>query len=210
LFKIKKTGEKPKSADFRTYNLKYTNIQLNEEISVSVDGTLVSTGYSVDYINGIILFESPLTSTSVVSVDYYYCPINIYIDGESPSSPEFKYPAIAIYEADSKGVPIELGSSKKERYANWVLEIWTDRGGENSDIKDTLMDFFDEELNIIDYNVDFPINRDGSKNTLFDADANTIGFATCESINSAKSGSLDIGDKPKYLNEIFVELKINS
>lgn len=208
-FKARKTAEILKSADFLTYNLKYTNIQLNETVSVYIGGVLQNTGYTLDYIQGIVRFDTALNATSVVTADYSYCTFNIYDEGVSPTSNEFKYPAIAIYETDSSDEPFELGNSKKERTSNWVLEVWTERGGESNDAKDTLLELFEGNLDIIDFNLAFPTNRDGSKNESFATDSRVIGYGTVESINSGKSGSLDIGDKPKYLNEIFVEFKIN-
>lgn len=210
LFTTRKTAEKLKSADFITYNLKYSNIQINEVVNIYVNGVIQNTGFTLNYIEGILTFDTKLTANTSVTADYTYCFANIYDEGMSPTGSNFKYPAIAIYEADSSDEPFELGNSKKERIANWVIEIWTERGGENSDFKDTIMEFFEEDgFDILDYNISFPTNRNGSKNESFLANISRIGYATVESINSGKSGSLDIGDKPKYLNEIFVEFKIN-
>lgn len=212
LFTATKTGEILKSADFQTYNLKYTNVQLNSTINVYVNGVIQTTGYSLDYMTGVLRFDTRFNSLTEIKIDYSYCPYSIYDEGIDPSSKDnkFSYPAIAVYEATSEDEPIELGSSRRDRISDWVVEIWTENGGANSDIRDTIMELFIEEIKILDYNIAFPTNRNGSLNEMFSAEEQTIGYAIADSINSGKSGSLNIGEKPKYLSEIFVELKIST
>jgi hypothetical protein len=203
--------EKPKSANFKVYNLKYNNIQVKHPIHVYVNGMEFNkNSYSVDNINGIVTLNTPITMTDVVEVTYTYCPVNIYDESTSPQSSDFKYPAVAIYEMDRVDEAIELGSNKKEKHPTWVFEVWSDRGGERNDITDDIMDMFEEgNIPVIDYNVNFPINSDGTINTNFDEITQTIGFMYCDSINYTKGGSLDIGEKPKYLSEIMADLTIN-
>jgi hypothetical protein len=201
--------EKPKSADFRTYSLKYTNI-LPEEVKVYKNGFLVgNTEYFADYINSIIVFNLQQSSSDVIEVEYRYCPINIYDEGSNPSDDNFKYPAIAIFEIDSDHIGKELGSNKKEKHPTWGMEVWTERGGERHDITDTIVESLEEgTLPILNYNDGFPVESDGSINDSFDY-GNIVGYMSFDSINYRKGGSLDIGDKKKYIAEILIELTIN-
>jgi hypothetical protein len=203
--------EKPKSANFSVYNLKYNNIQTNSQVSVYVNGILKSnTLYSVNYIEGIIIFNTALTSSDVVEVSYTYCPINIYDESKSPTNEDFKYPAVAVYEDERTDRPFELGNPRKEMHSTWVFEVWSERGGERNDITDTIMEMFEEgNVPVVDYNINFPTNSDGSKNSSFDETSQIIGYMLCDSINYRKGGSLDIGDNPKFLSEIIVDLTIN-
>jgi hypothetical protein len=203
--------ERPKSADFSIYNLKYNSVQTKSPVNVYVNGSLKDiSNYSIDYINGIISFNSQLTSMDVVEVDYTYCPINIYDESSNPESDDFKYPAIALYEMNRKDEAYELGNAKKEMHPTWVVEVWAERGGERNDITDMVVDMFEEgTMNVVDYNIGFPTNTDGSKNDNFNEENQIIGYMYCDSINYRKGGSLDIGDKPKFLTEIFADLTIN-
>jgi len=205
---VKKTGEVAKSADFLTYKLKYRNVQPQYPVVVYVNGVPIAD-YKLDYNNGILSFTTARLPEDVVKVDYYYCPVMVYDEGKNPLDEDFSYPAVAVYEDDREDRPYELGNSRKEIRSTWVLEVWTSRGGERNDIVDVLMEMFDSPLGVIDYNVAFPILEDGTPDPTFDRDAQLVGYAICDSINCHKAGSLDIGDKPAYLAQIFVELLVN-
>lgn len=208
LFSIPKTKEVAVSADFKTYNVKYTNIGTNHSVIVYVNDIVIDSGFTLHYENGTIQFTTALTSTDVVKVDYWYCPINIYDEGKDPRDDTFYYPAIAIYEDEGEGQAIELGSSAQERVMNWVIEVWCERGGERNDISDTLIEHFEESnIPIINFNDGFPTNRDGSKNIGFNPN-NILTYAICDSINYSKDGSLDIGKTPKYVSRINLNLRV--
>ena len=206
-----RSKEKVTSANFLTYNLKYNSIQTNFPVTVYVNSAIQNTSnYSVDYINGIINFNTTLGSVDVVEVDYTYCPINIYDESVSPQSADFKYPAIALYELNRSDGAYELGNARKELHPTWVIEVWAERGGERNDITDMVVDFFEEgDMRVIDYNIAFPTNADGTINNNYNEDNQIVGYMYCGSINYRKGGSLDIGEKPKFLTEIFANLTIN-
>jgi hypothetical protein len=206
-----RSREKVTSANFLTYNLKYNSIQTDFPVTVYVNSAIQNTSsYSVDYINGLINFTTALRSVDVVEVDYTYCPINIYDESVSPQSPDFKYPAVALYELNRSDGAYELGNARKELHPRWVIEVWAERGGERNDITDMVVDFFEEgDMRVIDYNIAFPTNADGTINTNYNEDNQIIGYMYCGSINYRKGGSLDIGEKPKFLTEIFADLTIN-
>jgi hypothetical protein len=204
---IKRTGEVLKSVDFLSYSLKYNNIPTAFEVVVKVDGTVATSGYAVDYINGLIKFISPLTASNTVTADYYFCPFNIYDEGSNESTDNLKYPAIGIYEDNADAIPFELGSSNTEKIKEFVIEVWSERGGERTDAVDTLVEMLEGNIPIINYNDGFPYNTDGTINMSFDP-TNIVAIATTDSINYSKGGSLDIGNKPKYFSEIRVDLKI--
>jgi hypothetical protein len=206
-----RSKERPKSADFRTYNLKYINILSKYPVKVYVNGQeRSSTTYNVDYNNALIIFNTALTSTDVVEVDYTYCPVNVYDEGTTPKSVDFQYPAVAVYEMGSRFQAKELGSNKKEKHPTWILDVWTERGGERNDLTDSLVKMFEDgNFSIIDYNLGFPTNSDGTINSSFSED-NIVGYMYVDSINYSKGGSLDIGDKPKFLSEIIIDLIINN
>jgi hypothetical protein len=206
---IQKRNDKPKSVDFLTYNLKYNNVQTKREVVVRINGVQSSQPYVVDYKNGYVIFSVPLTASDEVLVDYYYCPVHIYDEGANPESDDFKYPAVAIYEGNRTDKPYELGNVSKHIYSLWVIEVLSERGGECNDIRDTLMELFNENIPLIDYNQGFPKNADGAINPVFNEQAQTIGFMICEGINSEKGGSLNIGDKPKFLATIYVDLVVS-
>lgn len=211
ILSVSRKDEKPKSANYSTYNLKYSNVQTDYPFIVKVNNEEVDSSlYSINYRDGSITFASPLNSRDIVGVSYTYCPVNVYDESKNPSSDDFKYPAVAIYEDEREDVAVELGSNKKELHPTWIMEVWSERGGERNDITDTIMEFFEEGLiPIVNYNVAFPINEDGSKNEEFDSTSSIYGYMYCDSINYRKGGSLDIGDKPKYLSEIILDLTIN-
>lgn len=207
-----RVGEKPKSADFKVFKLKYSNIQTDYPIVVRVNGIEENpSNYIVDYKSGSInVSRTILTSSDVVEVDYKYCTVNLYDESANPLSNDFSYPAVAVYEIDREDTPKELGNAKKEMHPTWGIEVWSERGGERDDITDTIMELFEGSIEVVDYNIAFPVNEDGTKNDNFDEVSQTIGYMDCDSINYRKGGSLDIGDKPKFLTEILVDLTINT
>jgi hypothetical protein len=204
--------EKPKSADFKTYNLKYSNIQTQYPVVVYLNNVeLLEDKYKVDYTNGIIKLDLQATSSDTVEVSYRFCPVNLYDESKNPLSDEFRYPAVAIYEHKRKDVPYELGSNKKEKNPTWFLDVWTNKGGERNDLTDMIMEMFEEGvIPIIDYNIMFPMDENGEKNESFDPESQIIGYMYCDSINYTKGGSLDIGEKPTFLSEIYTDLIINT
>lgn len=204
---IKRTGESPTTVDYKTYTLKYNNITTSQQAVVYTGGAVVTSGCAVDYINGVVKFNSPLTSSNAVTVDYYFCPFNIYDEGSNETTDNFKYPAIAIYEHQADTQAYELGNSATEKIKTFIIELWTERGGERTDATDQLVTMLEGSIPIIDYNQGFPYNSDGTLNTSFNPN-NTLTVAITDSINYRKGGSLDIGNKPKYFSEIYVDLKI--
>jgi hypothetical protein len=210
LFLVQKVKEitKNASADLKTYIVKYNNMDTSHSVSVYVNDLLVNTGFILDYENGIVFFNTALTRTDVVKIDYWYCSVNIYDEGKDPRDDKFHYPAIAIYEDIGTAEGIELGTANRERTMTWILEVWTERGGERSDLIDSLVEFFEEsEIPIIDFNVGFPTNRDGTKNISFNPNE-VVTYALSDSINYSKDGSLDIGKTPKYVGKILVNLRV--
>lgn len=206
-----RSKEKPTSANFLTYNLKYSSIQTKYPVVVYVNSIVSSpSSYSIDYINGYVNFKAVLQSTDVVEVDYTYCPVNVYDESMNPQSNDFKYPAVSVYEMERRDVGYELGNTKKEMHPVWIIDVWAERGGERNDYTDMIMDFFESNssLNIIDYNIAFPTNSDGTINLSFNENSQITGYMVCDSIKYTKGGSLNIGEKPRFLSEIFVDLTI--
>lgn len=206
-----RSKETATSANFSTYNLKYNNVQTKYPVTVYVNNIVYnSSGYSVDYTNGIINFNVPLTSSDVVQVDYTYCYVNVYDESMSPTSNDFKYPAVAVYEANRKDVGFELGSTVREMHPVWMVDVWAERGGERNDYTDLLMQLFEEgvTLPIIDFNQGFPCNSDGTINPSYNEGSQTIAYMFIDSIKYNKGGSLNIGEKPRFLTEIILDLTI--
>jgi hypothetical protein len=204
---IKRTGETLTSVDFISYNLKYDNITTTFDVVVYVDGEIATSGYVVDYINGIIKFDSALSSSNIVKADYYYCPYRIYDESSSETTDNFKYPAIAIYEDETETEPYEIGTATTEKVKSYVVQVWSERGGERNDVTDSIVEILERSIPIIDYNAGFPVNNDGTKNMSFNPNS-IVTVAVSDSINYRKGGSLDIGTKPKYFAEIYVDFKI--
>jgi hypothetical protein len=205
---IKRTADLAKSVDFLTYTLKYNNITTTFDVVVSVNGTIATSGYVVDYINGAIKFNNALTASDQVKVDYYYCPFNLYDESSNETTDNnFKYPAIAIYEDDTDTQPYELGSASTEKIKTYVIQVWSERGGERNDATDSIVEMLEGSIPIVDYNAGFPTNADGTKNDSFNP-YNYLTVAVSDSINYRKGGSLDIGKKAKYFAEIYVDFKI--
>jgi len=203
--------EIPVSPNLLNYNLKYNNIRTQYPVNVYINGELASPSlYSVDYVNGIVNFKTARASTDVIQVDYTYCYVNVYDESMSPSDNNFKYPAVAIYEIDREDVGFELGSSIRENHPRWGIEIWAERGGERNDYTDLLMNLFEDgaTLPIIDFNVAFPINSDGTINPLYNPSTQTIAYMFIDSIKYNKGGSLNIGEKPRFLSKILVDMTI--
>lgn len=198
------------SADFLTYTLKYNSIIYSSPITVYINGiTQNSSFYTVNYTQGLITLKNKITSSDIVQVDYSYCPINMYDESTNPTSKDFKYPAVAVYEQKRNDVPYELGNAKRMLEPTWVFDIWAERGGERNDISDIIMELLEENnIPIIDYNQGFPVNADGSLNPSFNYTSQTIGYITTNSINYLKGGSYDSGEQPKFLTEIYADLEI--
>lgn len=207
-FRSKETAT---SANFLTYNLKYNNIQTKYPVTVYVNNIpFNSSFYTVDYVNGIINFNTPLTSSDNVQVDYTYCFVNIYDESMSPTDNNFKYPAVAVYEASREDEGLELGSSVKEMHPLWVIDIWAERGGERNDYTDMIVSLFEQSdaHTIIDYNIAFPTNSDGTINPSFSESNQIKGYMYVDGIKYRKGGSLNIGEKPRFLTEILLDLTV--
>jgi hypothetical protein len=206
-----RSKETPTSANFLTYNLKYNNVQTKYPVTVYVNNIpFNSSFYKVDYTNGIINFNTPLTSSDNVQVDYTYCFVNIYDESMSPTDSNFSYPAVAVYEAERKDEGLELGSNAKEMHPLWVIDVWAERGGERNDYTDMIVSLFEENDShtIIDYNIAFPVNSDGTMNQSFNEDSQIKGYMYVDSIKYHKGGSLNIGEKPRFLTEILLDLTV--
>jgi hypothetical protein len=205
---VRKTNESPATTDNKTFRLKYADITEDKEVLVLVGGAPPSVDYKVNYRDGLIIFDSPLASSSDLRVSYSYCKINVYDEGKNPFTDDnFQYPAISIYEINREDEGYELGSGRKEKNSHWGIEVWTERGGERHDISDSIINFFEEDNSpIIDYNKSFPLDSNGFKNPAYNKESQVRGYMSCDSINKDNGGSLGIGDKPKYMSEIVVEL----
>jgi hypothetical protein len=203
---VKKTGEVLSSTNLISYTVKYTNVITSIPMVVYKNGAIV-INYTIDYVNGIITFNSTLLVGDVVTVDYYYCIFNIYDESSNATTDSFKYPAIAIYEDDTDTAGFELGSATKETTTTWIIEVWAERGGERNDATDNIVKMFNGTIPIVNYNNGFPVNSDKTLNINFNPN-DIMTYAICESIKYRKGGSLDIGSKPMYFSEIRADLKI--
>lgn len=207
----RKKIEKPQNQDRRTYLFKHKNILPNFPVIIKKNGVVQATNtYVINYVEGIVVFNSTLLATDIVEAEYHYCTINLYDEGTNITGSDFIMPAVGIYENEREDLPFELGNSKKERNSYWTIPVWCSRGGERNDITDDIMELFEEGFfSITDYNIAFPLNEDGTKNTNFNPDLQVAGTMTVDSINCIKGGSLDLGDSKRFISEINIELTIN-
>lgn len=204
---IKKTKDIAKSVDFLSYSLKYNNITTTYDVVVSVNDIEATSGFVVDYINGVVKFDTALIASDIVKVNYYYCPFNLYDESSNELTDNAKFPAIALYEDETDTRPFELGTSQTEKVKTYIIQVWSERGGERNDATDSIVEMLEGSIPIVDYNNGFPVNADGTKNLAFDS-SNIITVANTDSIKYEKGGSLDISKKPKFFAEIYVDLSI--
>jgi len=52
------------------------------DVEVYVDSVLMPSGYDVDYVNGRVIFETPVSSTSTVTAKYPFRNVQVYIGDE--------------------------------------------------------------------------------------------------------------------------------
>lgn len=208
---ILKTGEVLTSTDLITYPVKFRNVVVNNELKVYVNNILQDEStYSFDYQNGILRFNSIRSVSDAVKIDYRYCYLNIYDEGQFESKKDIQMPCVVIAEEDFKDVAYELGTNKKERRGVWNIAVFADRGGERNDITDEVCELLEVgTLPVINYGLNFPFLSNGQKNVAFDPTSQIEGYLDFDSINCFKAGSYSLGDKPTYTSEILVSMTIN-
>jgi hypothetical protein len=208
---VLKTGEVLTSTDLITYPVKFKNVITNNELKVYVNGFVQDENtYTFDFPNGVLRFNTNRLASDAVKIDYRYCYLNIYDEGQFESKKDIQMPCVVIAEEDFKDVGYELGTSKKERNGVWNIAVFSDRGGERNDITDEICELLEiGTLPVINYGLNFPFLSNGQKNTLFDSTAQIAGYMSFNSINSFKAGSYSLGDKPAYTSEILVNMTIN-
>lgn len=202
--------EKPKTLDSQTYNLRSVDVLPQYPVEVFVNNIQQQGNFTVNYLDGIVTFDFPLNTTDTVEISYTYCTHTIYDESNNPRVEEFVSPAVAIHRQNRTDKAFELGNAEREEHSMWVIDVWSYRGGERHDATDMLTRMFEvESLPIVDYNLGFPLEQNGTKNDNFDTRSMTTNYMILDGIKSSDGGSLYNGDKPVYTSNIVVDLIIN-
>jgi hypothetical protein len=168
-----------------TTNFKFPKGEINffKPIAVYVDGILAQN-YVINYNEGTVIFNNPLSTDVVCTADYYYTPVKVLTAFPDMLNEVVILPSVAIEYDESSYMPVELGTStKKEARHQFTFGVFAGSGAEKLDISDKLIEnMFDKTIPLIDFNIAFPLTADGFLNVSFNKEKQTIGFLDFEEV----------------------------
>ena len=155
-----------------------TGVNLNGNFLAGPNGIAPYT-YTLDYKNGRVIFDNPVSQNSDVQIEYSYRYIQTYksnevrgleINDEVLSANKVQTPAILIEMIDrTSQKPFELGNSKNLFYQDVLFHILAQNPTQRTNIANTLLLQKDKSFYL--YNIDkivqdgvYPYNYDGSIN----------------------------------------------
>lgn len=161
-------------------------VQPTQIAGVYINGTLTTTGFFINYIDGQVIFEAPLASTTTVEVEFAYKRFSFF-DGDADwfhqvifdplpldslteilAKNRVYLPAIIIeVVAGASLVPLQLGDTSVIENQPVLLHILTDRFEDRDKLLYIFKRMFDKTLWFYDVNAvadanAFPLNEDGS------------------------------------------------
>lgn len=191
---------------YKIYKSRYNNWSVTGNVVVKKNNEVVSSGITLDYVNGKVIFASANTSTDVIKLTYSPCSVNL-VQAYPDDPTSIKLPTVSIEHSETEERGYEIGSSSRKEINMWFfIDIFAQRSGQRSDIVDTIKEYFDMDIPVINYNNGFPTNSDGSKNNNFDIFIQTIGYLQTDSISVSTSRSLDNGNVEQYVATLPVLL----
>ncbi len=166
-----------------TFKFPETELNFFRPVAVYADGILAQN-YTINYNEGVVIFNESLPDGTVCTADYYYVPIKVLTAFPDMLNEVVDLPSVVIEYIESNFLPVELGtSSKKEARHQFTFGIFAGSGAEKLDISDKLIEnMFDKTIPLIDFNIAFPLTIEGYLNPGFDKEKQTIGFLDFEEV----------------------------
>jgi len=130
-------------------------------------GTISSSNYTVNYIDGAIIASGVTTTpdgvpTTINFTQYYVSTI----DGWPGTNPP-ELPIVAVEITDYDKQPFQLGGGRKA-VRNAAIHIFATSSAERDDLTEFLYDaLFNRHIPVIDFRGGEPLNYDGTFNTTF-------------------------------------------
>jgi len=169
--------------DNQEYKFSYSPLSPFHDVTIYKNGVSITSGFVINYRDGILTFDSPNLPEDVIEADYYYQYVTVLLSFPDDIENKLVVPSIVIDNNENTNRPLELGT-RKRRYENYEFNIiiFGRRDGERKDLCDIAKEIFRGEKPLIDFNQAFPLNQDGTLNTAFNKEAQTIGYLDFEDI----------------------------
>ncbi|MHA1754695.1 MAG: hypothetical protein ACTSYR_04175 [Candidatus Odinarchaeia archaeon] len=166
-----------------------------ENLKLYKNGIEVEEGFTVYYPEGKIVFDVANQSDDQITLDASYCYMNI----DTSFIGEFSLPKVIIDLDENIERPLEIGS-KNRRIDTYYVEIliYSARKGEKNDLLNITKDSVRNKIPIINFNLGFPLNNDGTKNDSFTGPI--VGYLEPENILIRDLGYVEVaGDVFAYV-----------
>lgn len=130
------------------------------------------SGCVINYVTGEILLPEDSVEDDTVRLTYSYNWVDIRYAWPDEL---FDTPVAAIYPGASTETGFELGSSTKEIFTRFYIDVFALDEFQRDDIAQEVREAFDNRVPLIDYNKGFPIKANGTKDEEFSSDSLEIG-----------------------------------
>lgn len=169
------------SQKYLVYQSKHAYWALDQPVAVHINGALVDpSDYTINYRFGYVKFNEVKTSSDVVTLDYSYNWAYI-IPGWNQDT--FVSPSISIEIGATRRSPLSLGGVYWQLF-RFYINVFAPTEAARDDMVDSITQALMTDIPLIDYNSQYPYNKDGTKNSSFDSAAQQIGSLTLDSLPS--------------------------
>jgi hypothetical protein len=159
-------GEVATTKDYRCFSGASKPWLPSRDLLVYCNGSpLPSSTFSANYQGGYVTRATAGDASDVIQLYYSYNWLHIV--SSWPSDDVMVLPVLAVQSGPRSELPLELGGPDRIQYL-FHLELFTADEGARDDISDELRDVFSRRASLIDFNLGFGINADGTKNVDFD------------------------------------------
>lgn len=191
--------------DYVSYKLNYKNIVTTKPVTVYRNSQLVpNTEYKIFPVRGEIFFNDTQNTDDIITADFSHCFVNIL---QPFSEDEISPPLVAIENDNDSDRAIELGSNLSAVMYKFRIHVYGVNEGQRDDIADYIKETLKSDVYVWDFNLGFPVLRDGSINNEFDINnvINDIYFSSVR-VQRNPLQSNDIIEKGRALITISGEI----
>jgi len=192
-FSLLKKAKNPNYTDGRMWVARRKNFVWEPEgIQISgvwVNNALVTSGYSINYRDGFVLFDTPVSGTIKLNYSFKFIDVKNSEDvpflrldyrsfvlndaqytvgsGVVNQKDRIQLPCVCIEPvARSKATPYEIGSRTKRHANEMIVHVLSEDGVMNNKIRDRLQDLEETYVKLFDFENtkianEYPITRDG-------------------------------------------------
>lgn len=195
-----KEKEKLTTDNYQVYHFSQKPILTSKPVYIYKNNVEINVGFTVNYENGYITFDTVNSSDDFIEASYDYCFVALFDEYPDDIETNITIPSVCIQYNEGYRHPLEMGTKQKRKDSHeFEIAVYASGSGQRADLASLIMDILGKSMPLVDYNLGFPINADGTKNINFNKNNQIIGWLEFENISNETYRSVNFGDVSLYV-----------